>query len=374
MKRKILIYMMLGTFCLSLLGCGKIKEDEEVTAAMLNVGMLSNNEASHWTTEIDGVEYAVYKDYAGTGKPIAKAEIVDVNNYKLLKEYKSDEMKFPVTIFGGIVCETEEFTVPEQFLYYAGSSYEYGSIQNKVEGVKKLIIPDTIKYVNVNHQPFGRDIEEVVLPEELECYSTQNWDETFFACLNLKSFSIPDGTKELKSTFHSCTSLKEVNLPDGIVTIGELTFKECKALEEIQLPDSVEVIGKECFAFCESLKEIEIPKNVKIIDEMTFSFCTSLSTVVMPDSAKIIKESAFSKCTALTEIIIPDSVETIEELAFSGCNSLTEIILPESLKIIGESVFAGCDSLTRILVPASVSEEIFTKLQEEYPDIEVIRE
>lgn len=397
MRRKILIYMMLGTFCLSLLGCGKIKEDEEVTEAMLNVGMLSDAEASYWTKEIDGVKYDVYEDYAGTGKPIAKAEIVDVNNYKMLKEYKSDEMKFPVTIFGGVVSETEEYTVPEQFLYYAGSSYEYGSTQNKVEGVKKMIIPDTIKYVNVNHQPFGHDIEEVILPEGLECYGTQNWDETFSSCMNLKSFTIPNGATELKSTFYFCKSLKEVNLPDSIEILGDLTFKSCEALEEIYMPDNVEIIGKECFAFCESLKNIDIPDSVKVIganafakctslsavalpdsletiEEMTFFSCTSLSTIAIPDSVKTIRESAFSECSALTEIAIPDSVETIEEIAFAKCTSLTKVTLSDSLKTIEERAFEDCDNLAQIIVPVSVSEDIFVRLQEEYPNIEIIRE
>lgn len=123
--------------------------------------------------------------------------------------------------------------------------------------------------------------------------------------------------------FKGYDKLKSIEIPDSITAIGNNAFYGCTSLESIVIPNSVTTIGSSAFYGCSSLTSVTIPDGVTSIGNATFRDCTSLESVVIPNSVTTIGNYAFYECTSLTNIIIPNSVTTIGSDAFSYCTLLT---------------------------------------------------
>lgn len=111
-------------------------------------------------------------------------------------------------------------------------------------GLKEIIIPSTVKYIDSGL-----------------CYECPDLVKAVFAC-NADYY----GT----SLFDTCTSLENVSLPDGLKKIDRLWFWGCTSLADIKIPSSVEEIGYKAFTSCKSLSRIVLPENLKAIGDSAF--------------------------------------------------------------------------------------------------------
>ena len=79
---------------------------------------------------------------------------------------------------------------------------------------------------------------------------------------NDKSYSIPNGVKEIDGAFSGCINLVNVSIPNSVSKIGWNTFEDCQNLSKVILPDSIKDIKPNAFYNCKNLKNISLPNGV----------------------------------------------------------------------------------------------------------------
>ena len=162
------------------------------------------------------------------------------------------------------------------------------------KGIKQLIIPEGIEYVEDGAFADCSNLIKIVLPNALSRIGNQN------------SRSIGLGHK---GAFQG-TAISEIDLPNLIKVIPRSCFSNCKQLRKVQFPDTLEEISSSAFWVNEKLTDIQLPPTVRKIGSSAFYGCTSLSNVNLNEGLKTIEGGAFENCSAIAEIIIPSTVET----------------------------------------------------------------
>ena len=246
-------------------------------------------------------------------------------------------------------------------------------------------------------------------------------------CTNLKKVTIPNTIKFIgNSAFYGCTSLESLVIPESVKTIGDSAFMKCSILKDIQFPagrDSIS-FGKRVILNCDALQtmtlfnstppvlsinqsftntqyanvKILVPRNaleayqsdakwskfsniipltysfqengifyeIKNDNEVSVSYDNSTLNiynghVAIPESVThdgiayqvtSIGQDAFKGCTSLTSVSIPNTVTVIEGNAFHNCYGLTELNIPPSLNLIENEAFKNCSNLKEITFSA----------------------
>ena len=286
----------------------------------------------------------------------------------------------------------------------------------------------------------------VAIPETYNgLYVTEILASAFENNAGLKKVKIPNTVKYIGGyAFYNCTSLREITVPDSVETVGKDAFRNCYMLSDVKFGNNSKLtaISEYAFSNCTSLTSFTIPKSVKTIDEYAFNGCEklvevinksslnittdkagsgavisaalkihsgvsetvekdgyifydhngvnyllgykgedsvitlpssyngegyaiykyafymhqSLTKVTVPDSVTEIGENAFYECKSLTDVTL--SAESIGKLAFYNCTALKNISLDKSGRLlkIGEYAFYGCKTLSDINIPESVTE------------------
>lgn len=343
--------------------------------------------ATKTSIKLNGDYYEYYNDTEGVvivHADLQEKEVIEVPSYI------NDEKV--------VAIETGAFSA-----YYSGN-------QNIT---KKLIIPDSVKYIRAAAFDYYRKLEEVVFPKNLEVL----YPNAFSYCVSLKNLSIseeavnykvienslidvrtnslvkacqnstiPEGVDTIeKRAFAHLEGIKTIIVPNSVKNIKAAAFDSCISLEKIVLPDSVTVIDESLLYQCKNLKEVYLGKNVVSIDEIIFSGCKYLEKIVIPsgnpyyetidgcliekstmkllyggnvskipEGVKIIGTGAFSGRSNLTSIEIASTVEEIETGAFERCENLKKVIIGDNVKKIGSYLFYLCGNLEEVVLPKEV--------------------
>ena len=129
-------------------------------------------------------------------------------------------------------------------------------------GLKEIIIPNTVTYIDSYAFDSCLELENIVIPDSV----TYIGQFAFADCDNLTSVIIP-GVEDLRgAVFSSCDNLKTVVVSEGTKYLSG-TFKECNKLTSVTLPSTLKEIGRSSFNSCDSLKKITIPKSVTFIEQ-----------------------------------------------------------------------------------------------------------
>lgn len=144
------------------------------------------------------------------------------------------------------------------------SSYQTRSTaESCFHGLKEIIIPDTVTYID---------------------------DCAFFSCYELENIEIPDSVTEMGSQiFGYCTNLKSVTLPGVKVLHGSLFNKS--GLEEVVVSEGTEILYGSFYG-CSKLKKVTLPSTLKRIDTSSFTWCNSLKKLTIPKGVTYIGESS----------------------------------------------------------------------------------
>ena len=153
-----------------------------------------------------------------------------------------------------------------------------------VEGVRRVIIPPTVREIRKNAFTKCASLEEVVFETKtengVEIGTEVISDTAFMDCTNLKSIVLPNTVKKLgNSIFRGCIKLTNVVLSKNITSVGHQTFLNCLNLENIIIPGGVTKLEGEVFANCSKLKSINIPEGLNLIGGGCFAYCTSLQNI-----------------------------------------------------------------------------------------------
>ena len=156
------------------------------------------------------------------------------------------------------------------------NNYRFPSYKKRevYPNVKKIIIPDTVKYIADYSLTCFRELEEINLPADL--------------------------TEIGEGAFYRLSKLRKITLPEGVRYIDKYTFKGCSLLEEVVIEGYLRGVFIEAFADCEMLTDIKLTSKLEYISDYAFSN-TGLRKVVITAGTEL-SEGAFSDCKNLEKV------------------------------------------------------------------------
>ena len=228
---------------------------------------------------------------------------VTINNAAIITGYKGTDTEVYIPKFDGI---------------YTIIGIDFNAFQNNTK-ITKVVIPDTVRFINGN---------------------------AFRGCSKLESVNIPELVTTLSgyAMFMDCTSLKSIVIPNSVKELGQSIFDGCTSLESVVLSNQITKIPSQAFLDCKSLTEVTLPASVTSIEGYGFGNCSSLSKIEILGTLKSIGYSAFSGCS-MQEFVIPATVTSVGSGAFSSCDNLESVIIPASVTSMSYGVFRGCEKL-----------------------------
>lgn len=203
------------------------------------------------------------------------------------------------------------------------------------------------------------DDGDSIIPDGTEII--KYYDEYLSNLNGIKNLVIPDSVREIGDyAFEGKEDLVSVTLPSTLKLIGKSAFGGCTNLSNIDLPNTSDIeYGKRVFSDARNLFTVTIPKEMRVIPEEMFRNCSRLFGVLIFNTSKLtrVESKAFSSCYSLTRIDIPETVEYIGDSVFSGCYRLRELILRgENTVLDNITGHYNIDNLTIYCIPGSQTE------------------
>ena len=263
-------------------------------------------------------------------------------------------------------------------------------------GVKKLIIPESIEYIdpvsindvsgwiivdenNPNYQsvdgvlyskdlktliyyPYNKGNEPFVVPENVEVLG----ERSFFK-YHLSEIILHDNIQEILENAFSASKLEKINLPSSLETINKGIFHSCYYLTEVNVAKNVSIINmpigdRDCIKM-----ELKIDKNnpnFKLIDGSVYTYDgkklihynynNTQEKFIIPDGVVEIGPYAFYEHRYLQKINFPKSLRKINEYAFEYVQLLDEVNFNEGLEEIGVGAFTGSSNILKLILPSSL--------------------
>ena len=232
----------------------------------------------------------------------------------------------------------------------------------------KIVIPDSVKMIDIMAFSGCEDLKEIVLPEGLEEIKA----EAFSGCTSLESITIPASCKIIgDNAFANCTSLVSIEVAEGNTAYssdGGILFDAAKETlvkyplgiksKSYKVPDSVKTISEFAFLDASDLTSIDL-NNVTEIKEDAFSYCTGLKSITIPDDVTALvtkSDGTFAGCTSLETVKLGKNMKSIGEKTFDGCTSLKKINFPKKLEVISDYAFYDCSSLKKVRLGDNITE------------------
>ena len=300
----------------------------EETGNIYNV--IPSLEGSHFDGKLEVIKgELLLNSQDKTEIEVAQSVGVAVNPYEI-----TDEGEL-ISSNGNLLLMDEEtgtLRLPESV-----TSIGEGAFAN-LDGLKKIIIPGTVKTIKTSAFSYNQSLEEVILENGVETIEIN----AFLGCGNLQKIEMPESVKSIGANcFKDCIKLDNVVLPSNLTTLQVQTFNGCKSLKSLKLSDNLEKIGSQCFTNC-AIKELKFPKTLKKIDGSIFPSAIEFIDTSENDYYEFINGVLYTKdkvtllfvISTLKTINIEDSVENISQNAFHLCTELKTIELPAKVKNI----------------------------------------
>lgn len=238
-------------------------------------------------------------------------------------------------------------------------------------GNKKMKVVDGIIYSADGKEaiycPAKYKKSEITLPDGIVTIIPSAFND----CENIKKVTMPDTVKYIGYWAFDGTSLEQVNIPDGCKIIGQFAFQSTN-LTSIHIPASVNNLMGGAFGADTKLQHITVDENSEyyyvkdgalIYKNPNFTNCEWLldyelsnpaTTYTVPDSVIWIDQYAFAD-SKLKKIDIPDSVTQINAFAFERCNSLTHIEFPANLEKLWYGTLSYCENIASVIIPSTIT-------------------
>ncbi len=268
---------------------------------------------------------------------------------------------YRIGIFGG-VSQTSDISSSESIK--ALEDFEYELVEGGISIIK-----------------YNGSAKDIVIPDEIEAQSIVEIGQRAFAGSKISSVVIPNTVKIINiEAFTNCSFLERATLPEALTTIAYSAFSNCLVLESIVFPSKVNIVGDNAFKGCTALKDITLSENILYfgadvfggtawsenikegivtIGGILYKFYGDMPEnykLIIPEGIKTIATQALFDFDNLVEIKYPKSLKNIGIRAFADCEGLTTINLPEGIRRIGSGAFEGCLSVKEVSISSTVTE------------------
>lgn len=201
------------------------------------------------------------------------------------------------------------------------------------------------------YQYDGKEMPEtLVIPDELGGKPVVSIGESFVSMKSgIKKVVIPDSVKNIsKSAFNTCYDLEEINLPLSLQTIGDFAFINSPKLKTITAPAGCAFAVKDGAVYDKDFTTlysapqtaaVTIPATVTTIMPYAFYYNKNIKTIIIPDGVTEIGEGTFGDCPSLEWVKLGEGVETLGNFFIANCPKLSCLVLPESVSVIENNAF-----------------------------------
>ncbi len=206
-----------------------------------------------------------------------------------------------------VVEKNEYFKSLDGNLYNKEMTILYRYTQNQ----SSFIIPDTVKIIR-NHACVNEyNLEEIILPDDLE--EIGGWS---IGGTKIKNLHFGAKVKNISTTVFSGQADINITIAQENPNIkseggtyilskdGKRLIGVSKDLEIYNIPSSVEAIGSYAFYNRPNFREIVLTTNIKIIGEQAFDMAVNLQKITIQSNIQTIATTAFNRCNSLKKIII----------------------------------------------------------------------
>lgn len=276
------------------------------------------------------------------------------------------------------------------FIDYEGKTYQVTEfvVYRDNTRLKKLILPEGIKKVQLNELGAYPNLEELHLPSTLEdinagfCYSMENLKKIVFAgqennyennFYQLKDGVLIDKKNQQLLCYPAASPARvEYTVPDGIKTVVGGCFSNVKNLENITMSSTVKEVYGGALTFA-NIKSIDF-NNVEAFGVSSmfrvecFDKCKRLETVKIGSKMKT-GSTPFYENDSLKNIIVAegnpyfhtedgvlfgrtDAGKTL--ICYPAGKTEDEYIIPEDTQVLSSYSFSMCN-LKKLVVPKGVS-------------------
>ena len=166
--------------------------------------------------------------------------------------------------------------------------------------------------------------------------------------------------RDINYAFYNLYNLKSVTIPNG-TKIGSYFGVQTKSLEYITLPTNNSTTTPSSLFSGSSLKNISLPNKKQYSISDAFGECNKLKSITLAEGAT----SLYSLCSmvyGLVSISIPSGVTSVGNFSFANCTGLKYIDFSNHTSIptvLGNS-FTGIPSDCQIIVPDDLYESWIT--------------
>lgn len=315
--------------------------------------------------------------------------------------------------FSEEVAAPEEFTVPEYVVYndelyivvsVGGDYYDYWYGYYEQPQVKKLSLPETVRYIRQYFYHRYDSIHEFEIPNTVERIDGNIIDRENVTFI-FKSAIVPDVTGYLYNNYSGKNKLKlrvpkasmkayyqdeylekccivaddftydsEVNSSTivvdkvdsgalGYLVVGSEILKgnpEGKVYSDVNKlivkSGQIDATDWEAIRNMENLVYLDV--SGLDIEEMPYQALYDswqIERVILPASLKTIQGYAFYR-TGVSKLVLPEGLTAINgSYNFYDCDSLTEIVIPDGVPSLGYDCFYGCNNLHKVQLSSSLA-------------------
>ena len=189
-----------------------------------------------------------------------------------------------------------------------------------------------------------------------------------FRYSGLKKIVIPESVNYIESNaFQNCNELQEIEIPESVRTVEMEAFSGCEGLKNVTLLGGS--ISRWAFGSCKKMERLTVGKNVQSIAYNSFSNCTALKTIVV--DAQNANYDSRNDCNAIIETatnklilssnngLVPAEVTAIGTGAFSTCPDF-DVIVPAVITDVENEAFKGVGRLWfESENPAAITGDVF---------------
>ncbi|MCH5165124.1 MAG: leucine-rich repeat protein [Clostridiales bacterium] len=321
----------------------------------------NGNSLSRWNITRGMTVYACWAS-------IFSFEKLSNGTYRISKDstyfagHAPDELTIPATYQG--INDSRPISVTE----IGSTSFTNSSM------LKKVRIPNTIKYVDTNAFSGSNNIEAFEIYDAGSSAPTYSAIDGVLYHDALNDFGVIT-SKEL--LIYPRAKIGDFVMPSGVTLLPLRSLYYVKA-NKITIPATVTTIERNAFYYCDvSEIEFEFAGNVEeggtvqplIIYEEAFYYCSKLKKIVIPARLSSFNPLVFKNCNAFEAIEVEPASKNYSSVDGYLCNAagdtilycptnavVGELKLPARINKIGERAFAANTKITSVVFPANLIE------------------